>query len=119
MGGEPGPRARSPRSGCRRESARAADRNNVGVEGVTINKAAKGAKNETCTIADSGNQAGATSLIATSYVTDVVVTAVRTGGGHLKMITWNVSNDGTFGRLDEASVDDQPTQLAISWKKQA
>ncbi|WP_427017123.1 hypothetical protein ACQCSX_00135 [Pseudarthrobacter sp. P1] len=55
-------------------------------------------------LGDSGDQAGAVSLIAVSVPTpNVVLTAVRAGNGNLKLISWGVSEDGhSISRLGDS-----------------
>jgi hypothetical protein len=65
-------------------------------------------------LADSGEQAGGVDLIASHAFGDVIVTAVRVSNGkNLKLITWKASKSA-ITRLEDSSVDDQPTQLAIA-----
>jgi len=55
-------------------------------------------------LGDSGGQAGAISLVDSVFVgSNNLITAVRDGGGNLKLISWNVSADGsTIKRLGDS-----------------
>ncbi|SED14292.1 hypothetical protein SAMN05519104_2888 [Rhizobiales bacterium GAS188] len=58
-------------------------------------------------LADSGTLAGAASLICattvlTGFGTEVLVTALRTGSGKLKLISWQLQGDGSFTRLGDS-----------------
>ena len=70
-------------------------------------------------LGDSGEQAGEVSLIKVASVSQrsgIVVTAVRTASGTLKLITWSISGDGkTIQRLgDSGSQAGEATQIAVS-----
>ncbi|MDQ1366807.1 MAG: hypothetical protein QOE57_2849 [Acidimicrobiaceae bacterium] len=58
-------------------------------------------------LADSGNQAGAVSVVSAASLgqdRDTVVTAVRTSSGSLKLIAWRISTDGrTITRLFDSA----------------
>jgi hypothetical protein len=58
-------------------------------------------------LGDSGQLAGAADLICmtpdlTDFGTEILVTAVRTGSGKLKLISWRLQDDGSFARLGDS-----------------
>jgi hypothetical protein len=65
---------------------------------------------------DSGTQAGKVSeiAIAGSEEGTRAVTAVRDGAGNLKLISWDIAQDGTITRLDDSANEaGQATNIAI------
>jgi hypothetical protein len=64
-------------------------------------------------IADSGNLAGAVSVIAMTRIreSDLLVTAVRAGNGRLKLISWRLRPNGTFLRLGDSG--DQGEEVSL------
>jgi hypothetical protein len=70
--------------------------------------------------ADSGHLAGAADLICattvlTGFGTQLLVTALRTGSGKLKLISWRVAGNGTFTRLgDSGSHAGKVNSIAIA-----
>lgn len=64
-------------------------------------------------VADTGDLAGAVSVIAMTHVagSDLLVTAVRAGNGRLKLIAWRLRTDGTFRRLGDSG--DQGEEVSL------